>query len=113
MIAYLVYLGSNIISWRSTRQKSVSRSSTEAEYKALANTAAELSWAKNLLTELGISPSSTPIIHCDNTSATYLCANPIYHSRMEHVALDYHFSTRTGFCWLIKGSIYSHFGSTY
>ncbi|XP_019186599.1 PREDICTED: uncharacterized protein LOC109181303 [Ipomoea nil] len=40
--AYLVYLGNNLISWKSTRQKSVSRSSTEAEYRALANAAAEI-----------------------------------------------------------------------
>ncbi|KAJ9566234.1 hypothetical protein OSB04_002200 [Centaurea solstitialis] len=89
--AYLLYLGSNIISWRSNRQKSVSRSSTEAEYKALANAAAEVLWVKHLLQELGVPISTTPTLYCDNTGATYLCANPIYHSRMKHVALDYHF----------------------
>ncbi|KAJ0844195.1 putative RNA-directed DNA polymerase [Helianthus annuus] len=89
--AYLIYLGSNILSWRSACQKSVSRSSTEAEYKALANGAAELSWVQNLLLELGLSITESPTLFCDNTSATYLCANPVYHSRMKHVALDYHF----------------------
>ncbi|KAK1416517.1 hypothetical protein QVD17_32308 [Tagetes erecta] len=89
--AYLLYLGSNIISWRSSRQKSVSRSSTEAEYKALANAAAELSWVQNILQELGITLPHCPRLFCDNTGATYLCANPVYHSRMKHVALDYHF----------------------
>ncbi|GJX20821.1 G2/mitotic-specific cyclin C13-1-like protein [Tanacetum coccineum] len=89
--AYIIYLGSNIISWRSSRQKSVSRSSTEAEYKALANGAAELSWVQNLLLELGLSVTKPPTLFCDNAGATYLCANPVYHSRMKHVALDYHF----------------------
>ncbi|KAJ9567984.1 hypothetical protein OSB04_003950 [Centaurea solstitialis] len=89
--AYLLYLGNNIVSWKSTRQKSVSRSSTEAEYKALANATAEILWLKNLLSELGIATSATPTFFCDNTGATYLCANPVYHSRMKHVALDYHF----------------------
>ena len=89
--AYILYLGSNIISWKSARQKSVSRSSTEAEYKALANAAAELSWVQNLLTELGIKITHPPHLYCDNTGATYVCANPVYHSRMKHVALDYHF----------------------
>ncbi|KAJ0580022.1 putative RNA-directed DNA polymerase [Helianthus annuus] len=89
--AYITYLGSNILSWRSPRQKSVSRSSTEAEYKALANGAAEVSWVQNLLVELGLPATSPPTLFCDNAGATYLCANPIYHSRMKHVALDYHF----------------------
>ncbi|KAJ9546464.1 hypothetical protein OSB04_019007 [Centaurea solstitialis] len=89
--AYILYLGSNIISWKSTRQNSVSRSSTEAEYKALANASAELMWIKSLLKELGVTNNHTPNFFCDNTGATYLCANPVYHSRMKHVALDYHF----------------------
>lgn len=50
-IAYILYLGSNIVSWRSTRQKSVSRSSTEAKYKFLANAATELICLKQLLPE--------------------------------------------------------------
>ena len=69
----------------------MSRSSTEAEYKALANAASELAWVQNLLCELGVPSSCPPTLYCDNTGATYSCANPIYHSRMKHVALDYHF----------------------
>nr|KAJ0204246.1 hypothetical protein LSAT_V11C500273960 [Lactuca sativa] len=75
--AYLLYLGTNIFSWKSTKQKSVSRSSTEAEYKSLANATAELIWLKNLLQELGITPTTIPTLFCDNTGATYLCANPV------------------------------------
>ncbi|XP_019168522.1 PREDICTED: uncharacterized protein LOC109164439 [Ipomoea nil] len=41
-IAFLAFLGANLISWKSSRQKSISRSSTEAEYQALANAAAEV-----------------------------------------------------------------------
>ncbi|CAH9063994.1 unnamed protein product [Cuscuta epithymum] len=40
--AYVIYLGSNIISWKSAKQKTVSRSSTEAEYRAVAHASAEL-----------------------------------------------------------------------
>ena len=43
------------------------------------------------MTELGIPPQQTPIIYCDNMGATYLAANPFFHSRMKHLALDYHF----------------------
>ena len=40
---FMVFLGSNPISWSSKKQSTVSRSSTEAKYHALATTAAELS----------------------------------------------------------------------
>ena len=34
---------------------------------------------------------TVPVIYCDNVGATYLCANPVFHSRMKHIAIDYHF----------------------
>jgi hypothetical protein len=88
---YLLYLGSTPISWSSRKQRSVARSSTEAEYKALADTASELLWVLSLFTELGHTPTTTPIIYCDNLGATHLSANPVFHSRMKHIALAYHF----------------------
>ena len=89
--AYVVYLGSHLIAWSSKKQAAVSRSSTEAEYRALASTTAELCWISSLLTELGINVVTKPVIYCDNIGATYLAANPFFHSRMKHIALDYHF----------------------
>nr|BAM42649.1 Polyprotein [Arabidopsis thaliana] len=88
---YIVYLGHHPISWSSKKQKGVVRSSTEAEYRSVANTSSELQWICSLLTELGIQLSHPPVIYCDNVGATYLCANPVFHSRMKHIALDYHF----------------------
>jgi histone deacetylase 1/2 len=88
---YLLYLGNTPISWSSRKQRSVARSSTEAEYKALADTASELLWALSLFTELGHIPTSSPVIYCDNLGATHLSANPVFHSRMKHIALAYHF----------------------
>ncbi|CAN6679930.1 unnamed protein product [Malus baccata var. baccata] len=41
---YVVFLGNNLISWQSKKQNSVSRSSTEAEYKALAHTVVDITW---------------------------------------------------------------------
>lgn len=41
---FVVFIGSNPMSWQSKNEGSVSRSSTEAEYRALANTAADIGW---------------------------------------------------------------------
>jgi len=88
---YLVFFGQTPISWKSGKQRTVARSSTEAEYKALADGAAEVIWLQYLLTDLQIPSTSAPIIWCDNLGATYLSANPIFHARTKHVEVNYHF----------------------
>jgi len=89
--AYIVYLGRNPISWSSKKQTTIARSSTEAEYRSVAATAAELNWVCFLLTDLGLKLPVAPVIYCDNVGATQLCYNPVFHSRMKHVAIDFHF----------------------
>ncbi|KAM1956212.1 hypothetical protein ACFX16_025655 [Malus domestica] len=88
---YVVYLGGNLISWSSRKQRSVSRSSTEAEYRAIAATTAELIWIQSLLRELGISLPATPVVSCDNIGAMFYCVNPVLHSRMKHIDIDFQF----------------------
>ncbi|CAL9023794.1 unnamed protein product, partial [Prunus brigantina] len=51
---FVVFLGSNPISWQSKKQGSVSRSSTEAEYRALANASAEVAWIRQILADLHV-----------------------------------------------------------
>ena len=89
---YIIYLGKNPVCWSSKKQTGVARSSTEAEYRAVANTASEVTWLCSLLSELHLQLSVPPVIYCDNIGATYLCANPIFHSRIKHIVLDYHFT---------------------
>ncbi|XP_058201268.1 uncharacterized mitochondrial protein AtMg00810-like [Rhododendron vialii] len=88
---YCMFLGSNLISWTAKKQPTVARSSTEAEYRALAQAAAELSWLVMLLRDLGISVASPPVLWCDNLSAIALASNPVFHARSKHIEVDYHF----------------------
>ncbi|XP_071681765.1 uncharacterized protein [Lolium perenne] len=88
---FVVFLGPNLISWSARKQATVSRSSTEAEYKSLANATAEVIWIESLLKELGIRRYETSCLWCDNMGATYLSANPIFHARTKHIEIDFHF----------------------
>jgi hypothetical protein len=91
IFGYCVYLGPSLISWSSKRQPTVSRSSAEAEYRAVANVVAECSWLCQLLLELSCPVDKATVVYCDNVSAVYLSANPVHHHRTKHTELDIHF----------------------
>jgi hypothetical protein len=88
---YCVYLGPSLISWSSKRQPTVSRSSAEAKYRAVANIVAECSWLRQLLLELSCPIDKATIMYCDNVLAVYLSANPVHHRRTKHIELGIHF----------------------
>lgn len=88
---FIVYLGSNPISWKSSKKRIVARSSTEAKYRVLANSSTKTSWITSLLKELQAPLQKPPNLLCDKIGATYLSANLVFHSRMKHLDIDYHF----------------------
>uniref|UniRef100_A0A803P4A9 Integrase catalytic domain-containing protein n=1 Tax=Cannabis sativa TaxID=3483 RepID=A0A803P4A9_CANSA len=88
---YAIFLGDNLISWSAKKQHVVARSSTESEFRSLANTAAEVKWLSYVLSELHFSAFTTPIIWVDNQGAASLAANPVFHARSKHIEIDLHF----------------------
>jgi histone deacetylase 1/2 len=87
---FSIFCGPNLISWSARKQATVSRSSTEVEYKSLAN-ATTVVWVEDLMRELGIRSKYPPRLWCDNLGATYLSANPVFHARAKHIEIDFHF----------------------
>ncbi|GJU79783.1 ribonuclease H-like domain-containing protein [Tanacetum coccineum] len=88
---YCVFLGNNLLSWSFKRQPTLSRSSTEAEYRGVANAVAETCWLHNLLRELHTPLYSAMLVYCDNVSAVYLSCNPVLHQPTKHNEIDIHF----------------------
>ncbi|WVZ51496.1 hypothetical protein U9M48_002640 [Paspalum notatum var. saurae] len=88
---FAVFLGTDLVSWNAKKQATVSRSSTESEYKALANATAEIMWIQTLLQELRVASLATAKLWCDNIGAKYLASNSVFHARTKHIEVDFHF----------------------
>ncbi|XP_021803810.1 uncharacterized protein LOC110748084 [Prunus avium] len=88
---FCLYLGPNLISWCAKKQPCVSRSSTESEYRSLAQTASEITWLCGLLKDLHFYLAHPPLLLCDNVSALALASNPVFHARSKHIEVDYHY----------------------
>ncbi|XP_019160781.1 PREDICTED: uncharacterized protein LOC109157337 [Ipomoea nil] len=79
--SYAVFLESNLVSWVCKKQRTVARSSTEVEYKTLADVCAEVICILSLLREINVAGIHVPKLWCDNLGAACMCANPIFHTR--------------------------------
>jgi hypothetical protein len=98
-----VFLGNCLISWSAKKQPMVSRSSTEAKYRSMAITTAELFWIRMLFPL-----SFSLVLWCDNVNALALASNPIFHARTKHIEVDYHFIREK----VVNGDILVKFIST-
>jgi hypothetical protein len=92
LLAGMLYFSEGIW-WLGTPENSLRSlaSSTEAEYKSVANATAEIMWRQGLLQELGVFLRRAPYLWCYNLGATYLSANPVFHARTKQIEVDYHF----------------------
>ncbi|CAI7840350.1 unnamed protein product, partial [Closterium sp. NIES-53] len=86
---YTLSLGSDSVSWRSTRSSSVLFSSCEAEIYAGAMAAQELRWLTYLLTDLGEQPRLPPVLYVDNKAMIALCREHRLVHKMKHITLRY------------------------
>ncbi|XP_020680966.2 uncharacterized protein LOC110098466 [Dendrobium catenatum] len=88
---YCTFLGHNLISWTVKKQKIVSRSSTESEYRALAAATADILWLQRLIADFRITSAEPTNLYCDNTSVIALAHNPVFQAQTKHIEIDHRF----------------------
>jgi hypothetical protein len=74
---YFTFVGGNLVTWRSKKQKVVARSSAEAEFRGMAKGLCELLWLRRLLMEIGYGPNMEMNLFCENKAAIDISLNPI------------------------------------
>ncbi|XP_016196122.1 uncharacterized protein LOC107637199 [Arachis ipaensis] len=85
------YLRNSLISWKSKKQSTVARSSSEAEYRALASATCQAQWLSFVMKDLSVPLTESITLFCDKHSAIHhLATNPIFHERTKHIEVDYH-----------------------
>ncbi|XP_042983400.1 uncharacterized mitochondrial protein AtMg00810-like [Carya illinoinensis] len=87
---FTVFIGDSLISWKSKKQSTVSRSLAESEYRALASTTCELQWLVYLLADFNIVHSQAVLLYTDSKPASDIASNPVHHERTKHIQLDCH-----------------------
>lgn len=91
--------------WKSKKQIVVVRSTAEAEYRAMALTACEITWLSALLKDMGLTDLPPTVLQCDNMAAISIAANSVLHERTKHIEIDLHFIRDK----INSGSITTHY----
>ncbi|RDY00757.1 Copia protein, partial [Mucuna pruriens] len=86
-----IFLGGNLVIWRSKKQNMVARSSVEAEFQTMAHDICKELWMKIILDDLKVKYEGPMNLLCDNNSAISISHNPIQQHRTKNIEIDRHF----------------------
>ncbi|GJW66289.1 gag-pol polyprotein, partial [Tanacetum coccineum] len=89
---FCIFLGDSLIPWKSKKQDLLSKSSSEAEYRAMAVTTSEIFWLHWLLANMVVRISHSTLLHCDNRSVIQIARNSVFYEHTKHIQIDCHFT---------------------
>nr|GEU63413.1 copia protein [Tanacetum cinerariifolium] len=84
------------------KQATISKSSSEAEYRSMPADSCEVVCLGNMLHNIGLNDLNPVELCCDNSSAIQIAANPVFHERTKHFELDVHFVKEKVLAGVIK-----------
>ena len=102
---FCIFLNGCLISWKSRGQKTVTLSSSEAEYVAVSEVCTEVLFIKTIMDFLGLEISLPITVFCDNIGAIYIANNPKNNGRTKHINVKYHFIRE----YVIDGTVQINF----
>ncbi|KAL2893587.1 Retrovirus-related Pol polyprotein from transposon TNT 1-94 [Bienertia sinuspersici] len=88
LTGWCVFLGKCLVTWKTKKQKTVSKSSAESELRSLSHTTSEVVWVDGVLDELFFSTPKPIRLYGDNKAALYIANDPVMHDRTKHLRLD-------------------------
>nr|GEW61084.1 ribonuclease H-like domain-containing protein [Tanacetum cinerariifolium] len=88
---YCVFVNGCLVSWKSKKQVTLSKSSAEAEYRSMAAATCEIMWIVKIMSDLNIRNLLPDGLYCDNKAAMQIAANPVMHEKTKHFDLGVHF----------------------
>lgn len=91
LTGYCVFLGGCLVSWKTKKQKIISKSLAESGYRPMSQTTSELVWIDGIVEDLTLSIPHLVTLSCDNKVAHYIGQNPVYNERTMHLKLDCHY----------------------
>ena len=88
---FCIFLNDCLISWKSRGQKTVTLSSSEAEYVAVSEVCAEILFIKTLMDFLKLEVDLPITVMCDNVGAIFIAHNSKNNGRTKHISVKHHF----------------------
>lgn len=86
--SYYVFVGGNLILWRSKKQTVVFRFSAESEYRVMMQFTCEVLWMQHLLVKVGFKLISLAKLWCDNQTTLHIASNSVYNEKTKYIEID-------------------------